>query len=44
MIPSEWTKGLSTIEVLIVFLAACASKRELRRLARFFQEFVKEGS
>lgn len=42
MIPREWTKGMSMIEVLIVFLAGCASRRELRRLARFFQEFSKE--
>lgn len=39
MIPRAWTEGLSLIEVLIVFLAGHASKRELRRLAAFFQEF-----
>lgn len=41
MISAELTKGMSTIEVLIVFLAGCASKRELRRLRAFFEEFVK---
>jgi len=41
MIPRQWTEGMSTIEVLIVFLAACASKREIRRLAAFFEEFSK---
>ena len=33
MIPADWTKGMSMIEVLTVLMASHASKRELRRLA-----------
>jgi hypothetical protein len=41
MIPASLTKGMSTIEVLIVFLAAHASKRELVRLKQFFEGYEK---
>ena len=41
MIPAKWTAGMSRIEVLIVLFASHASKRELRRLAAFFQELSK---
>lgn len=41
MIPRKWTVGMSRIEVLIVLFAAHTSKRELRRLAAFFQEYSK---
>lgn len=40
MIPAELTKGMSQLEVWIVMLAAFTSRRERRRLARFFQEFT----
>ena len=41
MLSATLTEGMSTIEVLTVFLASLATKRELRRLALFFSEFAK---
>jgi len=35
---TDLTKGMSRMEVWIVFWSALCSKRELRRLAVFFQE------
>ncbi len=37
----EDKKGMSRMEVWIVYWAGCCTKRELRRLAKFFQEFSK---
>jgi len=43
MISSELTKGMSRLEVLIVFLAAFTTKRERERLTEFFQEWKRKN-
>ena len=41
MVSSKLTEGMSTVEIWVVMLAALASRKELLRLAAFFQEYAR---
>lgn len=41
MISNELTKGMSRLEVFIVFFAAFTTTEERERLSEFFQEWAK---